>query len=255
MIGEVIAGALYPFKALGTISRNPALWGYVAIPIGLNILLGILFYVGLLFAGFEAIDRLVAGLPEWLALLDLVLRVLLTILLLIVTGFLLVRVGVVVGSPWYSALSQRLEEMRSGRVLAQEPLSIGGTLRDLARSLGYELRKLLLSVAIGLPLFLLNFVPVIGAPVATAGWIALGSLISCLDFFDPPLERRRLRFREKIAVVRAHLPASAGFGLACLGLVSIPFINLLSIPVCITAGTLFFLDRIRLALPHEVPNT
>ena len=45
-------------------------------------------------------------------------------------------------------------------------------------------------------------------------------------------------------MIRRSLPASAGFGLACLGLVSIPFVNLLSIPLCVAAGTLFFCDRI-----------
>jgi CysZ protein len=45
-------------------------------------------------------------------------------------------------------------------------------------------------------------------------------------------------------VVRRALPGSAGFGLVCLALVSIPFVNLLSIPVCIVAGSLYYVDRI-----------
>jgi CysZ protein len=39
------------------------------------------------------------------------------------------------------------------------------------------------------------------------------------------------------------LPATAGFGLVCLGLVSIPFFNLFAVPLCITAGTLFYCDQ------------
>jgi CysZ protein len=65
----------------------------------------------------------------------------------------------------------------------------------------------------------------------------------CLDMFDAPLERRRLGFRQKLALVRRCFPASASFGLVCLGLVGIPFMNLLAIPLCVTAGTLFFCDR------------
>jgi CysZ protein len=41
------------------------------------------------------------------------------------------------------------------------------------------------------------------------------------------------------------LPASASFGFVCLALVSVPLINLLAIPVCVAAGTLFFCDRIQ----------
>jgi CysZ protein len=72
----------------------------------------------------------------------------------------------------------------------------------------------------------------------------LGVTIACLDFLDPPLERRRLRFRDKLGAIREALPASGGFGLICFGLITIPFLNLFSIPLCITAGTLFFCDQI-----------
>jgi CysZ protein len=40
------------------------------------------------------------------------------------------------------------------------------------------------------------------------------------------------------------MPASIGFSLVCLALIGIPFLNLLAIPLCVTAGTLFFCDRI-----------
>jgi CysZ protein len=101
----------------------------------------------------------------------------------------------------------------------------------------------MLALLIGAPTLLLNLIPVVGTVLATAGGIALGATISCLDFFDPPLERRRLRFREKLGFIRRGLPATAGFGLVCLGLVSIPFFNLFAVPLCITAGTLFYCDQ------------
>ena len=44
------------------------------------------------------------------------------------------------------------------------------------------------------------------------------------------------------------LPASAGFGLVALTLVSVPFVNLLSVPVCVVAGTLLYVDRVRARL-------
>ena len=50
--------------------------------------------------------------------------------------------------------------------------------------------------------------------------------------------------RARLGLIRRSLPASAGFGLVCLGLISIPLVNLLAIPLCVTAGTLFFCDQI-----------
>jgi CysZ protein len=243
---RLIQGALYPFYALGLLARTPRLWRYVLLPILVNIVVGATLYIGLLFAGLRAIDGFVAGLPEWAAALGALLRVLLVVALLIATGFVLVRFGVVLGSPWYTRLSAELEQLRGTPLQPDQGSGAAAALRDLGRALAFELRKLLLVLALGALLLLLNLIPVIGQVLATAGWIALGATITCLDFFDYPLERRLLRFRDKLGVIRRSLPASAGFGLVCLGLVSIPFVNLLSIPLCVAAGTLFLCDQINL---------
>jgi CysZ protein len=243
-----ISGALYPVYAFSLLARTPRLWRYVLLPIIVNILVGATLYAGLLFGGLRAIDGFVAGLPEWAAVLGALLRLLLIIGVLIATGFVLVRFGVVLGAPWYSKLSAELELLRSGQPPPEQTAGLSASMRDLGRALAFEIRKLLLVLAIGALLLLLNLIPVAGQLLATAGWVALGATISCLDFFDYPLERRLLSFRAKLGVIRRAMPASAGFGLVCLGLVSIPFFNLLLIPLCVVAGTLFFCDHLRLAV-------
>lgn len=246
----VFAGAAYPLWALIALSRARGLWRYVLIPILMNIVVGATIYLGLLLAGLHAIDSLVAGLPGWAAAIGALLRALLIVGLLIAAGFVLARFGVLLGSPWYAKLSEDLERLRTGYAPPAEPLSAAGIARDLGRSLLFELKKLLLALGVGLLLLLLNAIPGFGTVLATAGGIALGALIACLDFLESPLERRRLRFRARLGLIRRSMPASAGFGLVCLGLVSIPFVNLLSIPLCVTAGTLFFCDQIRPELPE-----
>ena len=245
MIEAFVSGLTYPFRAFAVLFTNPRLWRYIRVPILVNIVVGITVYAGLLFAGFRAIDSLVAGQDGWAALVSLLLRVLLVLGLLIGTGFVLVRLGVVLGSPWYSQLSSQLELLRSGQPLPQDGGGWRIALRDIGRALAFELKKLLLVVPIALGLLLLNLIPGVGQVLAVAGGVLLGALLSCLDFFDAPLERRLLGFRQKLGMIRRAMPASLGFGLACLGLVSIPFVNLLSIPLCVAAGTLFFSDRMR----------
>jgi CysZ protein len=242
---QFFAGLTYPFRALGLLSRTPRLWRYVLIPIVVNLLVGATVYAALLFAGLRWVDAFVAGLPAWAVFLAVLLRVLLIVVLLIITGFVLVRFGVVLGAPWYAQLSAQLELLRLGQLPPEAGGGAGAALRDLWRALGFELKKLALALSIGVLLLLLNLIPVVGTILATAGWVALGATIACLDFFDYPLERRLLRFRAKLGVIRQAMPASAGFGLVCLGLVSIPLVNLLSIPLCVVAGTLFFCDWIR----------
>jgi CysZ protein len=239
---NLLTGILYPFRAIGMIRRHRELWGFILIPILVNIVVGLALYAGLYLAGLRQIDQIdqaggaLAGALEFLA------RVLYVIALAIGVGWLMVRFGVVLGAPWYGQLAGRLEEIISGRPMPATKLTPGGVAHDIGRALQFELKKLLLALAIGLPGLLLNLIPVAGTVLSTGVALVLGATIACLDFFDAPLERRRLRFRDKLALVRRRLPASAGFGLLAAFLVSIPIVNLLAIPLCVTAGTMLILE-------------
>jgi CysZ protein len=254
----LLAGATYPFRVLGVFRRTPRLWSYVAVPILLNVIVGVALYAGLLFFGWDSVthlmdslahwvDSLIATLPRWLGILDYLiigfawlLRLLLVLCLLLFTGFLLVQFGVLLGAPWYGQLSEQLEELCTGQLHIVEV----GIVRDIGRAILFELKKLVLAAGVGIVLLLLNFLPGIGTLAATVGGFALATTIVCLDFLDAPSERRRLRFREKLRIVFRSLPASASFGLVCFGLVSVPLLNLLTIPLCVASGTLFFCDRV-----------
>ena len=253
-----LAGASYPLKAINTFRKNPQLIKYIIVPIAVNIIVAIALYSGLTFFGWQIVDsieadviswldRLIAQLPQWLGFLDYgvagliaFLRILLVIVLLIATGFLLTQFGVLLGAPWYGQLSEQLEKVRTGKIEIVE-LNI---VSDLARAILYELKKIVLIIIIGIPLLLFNFFPGVGTLISTIGSFALTTTIVCLDFLDSPLERRRLPFRQKLKIVFRSLPASGSFGLVCLGLISIPLVNLVTIPLCVASGTLFVCDRV-----------
>ena len=242
---DLIVGASYPFRAIGLVARTPSLWPLLIVPVLLNIAVGALLYAGLLAAGLRGIDRLMAGLPPEIGLLEPLLQLLLVVALLLATGFVFVRFGVILGAPWYDALSARVERERTG---AQPDTGRGGllgALQDVIRQLGHESQKLGFVLGLGLLLLVLNVIPAAGTLLSTAGGIALGATVACLDFLDSPLSRQRLPFGDRLRAVRRALPASAGFGLVALALVSVPFVNLLAVPLCVVAGTLFYVDRVR----------
>jgi len=194
-------------------------------------------------------------LPHWIENLPVwggigfawLLRFLLIAGLFLITGFIFLQFGVVLGSPWYGKLSEEIEKLQTGQayIIEVNPAT------DILRAVLYELKKLTLAIGIGVPLLLLNLFLGPGTVIAAVTGIALASTIACMDFLDAAVERRRLQFRQKLSIVFDSLPASASFGLVCLGLVSIPLVNLLAIPVCVTAGTLFFCDRV---LPELQPS-
>ncbi len=261
----LLTGATYPLRALAVFQRTPGLWVYMLLPMLVNFIIGIVLYAGLLLPGWHGVelltinldnwfDRLIANLPTWLSYLEFLiiglgflLRFLLIVGLLLVIGFLLLQFGTLLGAPWYGKLSERLEELRTGQVKIVEV----GFFRDIGRAILFEVKKLLLLLGVGVPLFLLNWFPGIGTFIATVGGIMITATITCLDFFDGPLERRRLRFRAKLGIIFRALPASASFSLVCLGLMSVPVLNLLIIPLCVASGTLFVCDRVLPKLQQE----
>jgi CysZ protein len=240
---RLLTGILYPFRAVGLLASNRALWRYALIPLLINIVVGALLYGLGLSYGLHQIDAAMAPTPLGQFFAGL-LRVLLIVLLLVGIGILVASFGVALGAPWYAQLSERIEVLRLGDVPPEPPLSAWSILYDLVRALVFELKKLFLLIAVGLPLLLLNLLPGVGQIVSTVGGLMLGSTIACLDFFDGPLERRRLSFRQKLRVIWRCLPASAGFGLVCLGMISIPLLNLLLIPLCVAGGTMFLCDEL-----------
>lgn len=254
----LLTGASYPFRALNYFRQNPSLWSYIIVPLILNIGLGIFLYVQLLsweqqftetiiLNGMTQLNQLAVNLPAWFPNLDIIFiffieifKLLLDLILLIFTGFILAQVGFLLGTPWYGKLSEKLETLKLGKLTVVEVSLI----KEIQRSLLYELKKLVLLAFIGLPLFLCNFLPGLGTLIATIGGLSLTATLTCLDFWDQPLERRRLRFREKLGLIGKTFPMSAGFGFTCLFLISIPLLNLVTIPLCVAAGTLFFCDRL-----------
>lgn len=269
----LITGATYPLRALKLFNNNPSLRGYVIFPVIVNFIVGIFLYFGLLLPGLTGIenivlnldsqiDQWVANLPQWLHYLDILasvlgwlLRVGLVSLLLLIIGFLLLQFGGILGAPWYGQLSEKVEELQTGQPAVLPPQTLTSSVQDIGRAILYELKKLGLQILIGLPLLLLNFIPGFGTLLFTIGGIALASTIVCLDFLDSPMERRRFRFRDKLNMIVRTFPASGSFALVCFGLVVIPFLNLLSIPVCVAAGTMFFCDRILLNYGSEPEKT
>jgi CysZ protein len=263
MICGLLTGASYPLRALGVFQKSPHLLRFLLVPIGLNCVIGIGLYLGLLFPAWDALtdlmatlthqlDTLIANLPAWLSLLDYailglgwLLRLLLVLGLFLVSGFIFLQFGVILGAPWYGQLSEQMEKLRTGKV---EIVQIH-IIQDIWRAILFEFKKIALWLAIALPLLLVNFIPGLGSIVASIGGISLTAAIAGLDFLDGPSERRRFSFRQKLSFIWKTLPASASFSLVCLILSSIPLVNLVTIPICVASGTLFWCDRVLPQLP------
>lgn len=252
----LLKGATYPFRVIGLFWRSPKLLYYLIMPISINFVLGIIFYSSLTVFGWQEmgdliivfsnwLDQITANLPNWLGFLTvivvtlaLIVRVILIILLFIVIGFVFLQLGVILGAPWYGKMSEALEQNYTGKI---ENIEVG-IIKDITRAILFEVKKLTLIITVTIPLLLANFLPVLGSIISTVGSFILTGTIVCLDFLDSPLERRRLTFRSKLGFIWKAFPASGAFSAVCLLLISIPLLNLITIPICVASGTLFFCD-------------
>jgi len=228
----LLAGATYPLRALVLLQKTPQLWGNVLLPILVNLVLGGFLYVELLLPGWTTlqswstglpveIQQWLAGLPTWLSpwlgwlpvgvtVVDDILRWLLAIALFIAIGFLLVQFGAILGAPWYGNLAEQIEHLQMGELpIAQA--SLGRAMQDIWRAIAFQLKKLILLAIGAVPLLLLNLIPGLGNAISSIGWVTLAALLIGLDFLDPPLERRRLKFRGKLGLVGRTFPASVSF--------------------------------------------
>ncbi|MBF2057385.1 MAG: EI24 domain-containing protein [Cyanobacterium sp. T60_A2020_053] len=254
-----LTGFFYPFQALNLIAKNKSLWQYLIIPILINIIIGIITYLLILQPSLNlwetvvnnlviSLQEFIKNLPQWLNILIIItnfissiIRGLLLIVMFIVIGIIIAQFGGVLGAPWYGKLSEKIEVIKRGQleIIEIDPL------QDIVRAILFELKKILLSIIVGLPLFLLNFIPAVGNVISVYGGSMLTITIVCLDFLDATLERKRLKFREKLTFVFKEFPRTFGFGLACLIMISIPLLNLIIVPMCVCAGTLLVCDRHR----------
>ncbi|PDW03793.1 EI24 domain-containing protein [Candidatus Viridilinea mediisalina] len=240
---DLFAGLGYPWRALGLLRRTPRLWNFVLIPIGLNLVVGLVIYVGVYFTLWRMLQAWLADSAAWAGVVLWLLGAVTAILLAVAVAFLIVRFGVVLGSPWYSQLSEELEALMMGKEPVDTPFSLRRIAYDLWRALLFEFKKLGLGLTLWIMSLLLLLLPLGGPFLHAAAGMLIGATISCLDFFDGPQERRYFSFRQKLATIRQTMPSSLSFGIIAFSLVSIPLVNLFALPLCVAAGNMLVIER------------
>ncbi|MDH5490816.1 MAG: EI24 domain-containing protein [Myxococcales bacterium] len=175
-----------------------------------------------------------------------------------VLGALLVIVGIVIVSalttviaaPFNDALSEEVERLSTGR--AGPPFAFSRLLRDLLRTVGLELLKLLLYASVMLPALLLSFaLPAIGQVLYSIFAFLFTALYFAIDYVDWPAARRNLGVGYRTSIVRRRFLPMFGFGTGVWLFLLIPLLNLLFMPAAVAGGTLLFIDMEGPAPPEQ----
>ncbi|RJX31283.1 MAG: hypothetical protein C4525_12010 [Desulfarculus sp.] len=235
--------AAAPLTALGFVWRHKRLWWLTTLPFLVNLALFALFF----WFSYTHLGQWVRGLlPSaeswWWQALAYLLLVLLVLALLALEVYLFAVVGRIICEPFLDLLTRRTERLAQDMPLGAAARS-AGLLHDLLRVIRQSILRLLLFLAVMLPLLLLNLLPGLGGLIyAALAWLVT-SFFLALEFMDYPLDRRGLRLREKIAYVRGMGLGWLGFGSAVLVLGLVPLVNFALLPLAAVGGTLLYLQR------------
>ena len=249
-VRQLALGAGLLARGLGIVLRNPRLLGLGLLP---ALISGILYAAALvllvdLLPGLSA--RVTWFADDWAQVWRDPIRVIAGAGLLgvaVLLGILtFTAVTLLIGDPFYERISGLVEE-RYGGVPDEVEVAFWPSLR---RSLADSVRLIGLSVLVGVPLFVLGFLPLVGQTVIPVLGGAVGGWLLALELTGVPFQRRGLWLRQRRAVLREHRPLALGFGVAVFACFLVPLGAILLMPAAIAGATL--LARAVLGHPRVV---
>ncbi|WP_335982497.1 EI24 domain-containing protein [Streptomyces sp. CA2R106] len=164
-------------------------------------------------------------------------------LLLSVISF--TAVTLLVGDPFYEALSARVERGEGDCPQAPErPLwrEVWTAVRDSAR-------VLLWAAVFGVLLFAAGFVPVAGQTVVPVAGFCVSGFFLALELTTVAFERRAVDLTTRTRLLRHRLPLVLGFGVPLAAAFLVPFVAVVLMPGAVAGATLL----VRELLPPPPP--
>jgi uncharacterized protein involved in cysteine biosynthesis len=256
--GNVLAGIRFWFRGCFYLAAHVRLWKYLLWPLVLNtVIVAVLFFLGWSWLSGHMPDCSVAP-PEassfWGQALGWSREILATLFAWIVVAFsllvwlvvtvvLFVVAAGIVGSPFYDALSGKIEAMEE-RPADEAPFSLK---TGIAYPLSNALKMALMEGGTALVLFPVNAIPVIGSLVY-AGVLCFPLAVNLTTFST---ERRYWNFGKTFRFAWRWRWDYLGLGLAAFCSM-IPFgLSILTFPVSVAGATLLFVERVDFGINEE----
>ncbi|MGK5629713.1 EI24 domain-containing protein [Streptomyces sp. URMC 123] len=239
---DLAAGFGYVMKGQRWAARNTRWWGFGLIPA----LITLVLYAGALLAlGLWAGDLTGWATPfadDWSSPWQGLFRGFLTALLFACGLFLAVvsfaAVTLLIGQPFYESLAEKVDDSEGGAPAAPElPLW-----RELVVSARDSVRILVKVAAIGVLLFLLGFIPLIGQTIVPVIGFCVSGYFLAAELTAVALQRRGIDLRSRLRLLRGRLWLTLGFGVPLVLLFLIPLVAVFTMPGAVAGATLLARD-------------
>jgi len=242
-MNDFFFGFFYPIRSLSFFFKQPKIILYSMIPMVINLIIyGTIFYFSYSWIIGTSGELTGANNLEatWFQeVLHFFILIFSFMLLLLVCYLVFITVGGIINAPFAEHISQLVEEIVT-RIKYDNKLNF---LQDAWYSIKAESFKLIFYFSVIIPLFFVNFIPMIGSVLATILGIIFSFFYNALDYLDYPMTRRFYRLKRKIKVTHSGGLLSYGFGCMAFLMLFLPVLNVFFKPVLVVAGTSLFYER------------
>lgn len=241
-MNQLAAGTRYFVRGQRWVASHGRLYAFCLLPalIALVLYLGALVLLALYVGDLAAWATPFAD--DWSSGLRATVRVGFAVLVM-AAGLLLsiltfAAVTLLIGDPFYEALSEKVEESEGG-------LPDGPDLplwRELWISLTDSLYVLTRALLFALPLFVLGFVPLIGQTVVPALGFAVSGFFLTLELTSLAMQRRGIDVRSRLRMLRERKWLALGFGVPLVVCFLVPIAAVFLMPGAVAGATLLVRD-------------
>jgi CysZ protein len=238
MVRSFIDGVRLFLRGFGTYARNPKMVLLGLVPAVISGALFVAAFIGWVNVVVDVASWLTPFADRWSTGMQDAVRGATAIGLLALGGLVGVltftAVTLFIGDPFYEKISEWVEHRHGGVPNAVDV----PWWRSLWHSLLDSSRLIAFGIAIGVPLFLLGFIPIVGQTVVPVLAALFGGWRLALELVGSAFYRRGLRLPDRRAALRANRARSLGFGVAVFCCCLIPFGAVLIMPAAVAGATL-----------------
>tara|TARA_B100000886_G_C20384856_1_gene475568 strand:- start:582 stop:1307 length:726 start_codon:yes stop_codon:yes gene_type:complete len=177
---------------------------------------------------------------DWLgSILGWIAKALITILFFFVINWTFFLVVSLLASPFNDLISARVERKLLNQDLGTLGASFDGVFKKIGFTLINESKKVFLIMILSLISLLLSFFPIL-SPVT----ILVQSILVAVNFLDYNWSRHDLNIKECFRSYKLSFVDNTISGLIGVGVLAIPGLNILSLPVLIVAFSIQFTEKL-----------
>lgn len=235
----MLHGARYFFTGLRLLTR-PGLKRFVAIPLIINVsIFAIVLRFGLQWFD-QYLDKL---LPDWLSWAEFILWPLFALSFFLLIFYLFALLMNLFAAPFNGILAEKVEQYLHGQTVASSNVSFTQLLKEIPRSIGNEISKLVYFLLRSIPLLLLFLIPGVNvaAPIL---WFLFSAWMLSLEYLDYPASNHGIQFKTTRELARQRRAHSIGFGVAVTGFTMIPLLNFIVMPAAVAGATAWYVDSL-----------